>query len=251
MAELARAPGERRDELDPGRTAADDADALAVERDRIVPARAVRDGAGEAAQPLDLGHPRMVEHTSGGDDDIGLDGHSGLGRYGPHPIVIGAAIDLLPEMRDLAQAETVGHILEIVLDLGTRRQIAAPFGIRREAVGIGVRGNVAVEPRIAVFAPGAADRVRLFKKRDVAIARLAQPDRRQYPRHAPADDDISQVQIALHYPLQFSDCSCPIPYGRCRAPTSLKWTRSGSTSGPSDSGPASSISARGRMMIGT
>ena len=227
MTELARAPGERRDELDASRTAADDADALAVERDCIVPARAVRDGAGEAAQPLDLGHARVMEDAGRGDHNVGLDGHPGLGGDGPDAVGIGAAIDLLSEMRDLAQAETVGHILEIILNLAARRQIAAPFGIGREAVGIGVRRNVAVEPRVAVFAPGAADRVRLFQQGDVATARLAQPDRRQYPRHAPADDDISQVQIALHYPLQFSDCSCSIPYGRSRTPTSLKRTRSG------------------------
>ena len=108
---------DRRHDLYRGRAGADDADALAVEAVRMIPARGVEAGAGETLQPVDLRVRWMVQHAGGRDDEIDDVGMAVLGAQMPFAVAVFSQIHLAVEADEALDVVLARHMLEIVLDL--------------------------------------------------------------------------------------------------------------------------------------
>ncbi len=193
MDQPGHAPRERRDDLHPGRAVADHADTLAVNRNRMVPAGAVKPRAREIVQAGNVGDARVVKHTRRRDQDLRAVGFAGFGADMPLPVTPFAALDLGIEANVLLDSVGLGDILEVALDLRARRVERTPFRVEGEGIGIGVRGRVAGDSRIGVFAPGSADRCALFVDGEIRFAALLEADRGQQARHSRPDDDRAQA----------------------------------------------------------
>ncbi len=189
MDELARTPGECGDDLHAGRAAADDADAPAVQRHRMIPLCRVKGWPGKAVQAGQLGHAGMVEDAGGGDHHIGVVDQSAGGFELPAIVLEFAARHFLAELDHLVERVLLRHGFEVALDFRPGCEVAAPFRIGGEGVGVGMGGNVTRQTRISVLAPGAADALGLLIDDDLVLARLAQADGGQDAGHAGADDD--------------------------------------------------------------
>ena len=122
--ELRDAVGERATVICTARRAgADDADAPAVERHGVVPARAVEAAPAKSSSPSMSGSVRVVQHAGRGDDDVdlvavaavGLEVASGRRRSARRA-------HLVAEADALEHAVLRRDALEVGLDLGARRE---------------------------------------------------------------------------------------------------------------------------------
>ena len=185
---LRHALGERAGDLHRGRARTDHADAPAVERHRVVPARAVERRALERVDALELRDLRVVQHAGRRDDDVDLVAVAARGLDLPAAALERAALDLVAEAEVRHHAVLLRGALEIGLDLSARRIAVAPARVQRERVAVQVRGHVAAEPGIGVLAPGAAEPARLLVDGEVAEPGLLELDRREHAGHAGAED---------------------------------------------------------------
>ena len=99
-------------------------------------------------------------------------------------------------------------LFEIGANLVGARKVAGPLRVRRKAVGIGVRRDIASQAGIAVFAPGAPEPVGLFQHDHVLMACLAQPDRRENARHAGPDHQKAQFPSPDHVSIPSNEAHC-------------------------------------------
>ena len=131
----------------------------------------------------------MVEDAGGGDHHIGVVDQSAGGFELPAAVLEFAAHHLLAELDHLVEGVLLRHGFEVALDFRPGCEVAAPFRIGGEGVGVGVGGNVTRQTRISVLAPGAADAVGFLIDDDLVLAGLTQADGSQDAGHAGADDD--------------------------------------------------------------
>ncbi len=157
VAQLAGARRECGDNLHAGRAGADDADAFAVECHGMIPARTVEAGTLEGIEAGNGRLVRVVQDPGGGDHDIGRIAQPAFHLELPASIVEFATDDFLVEADQLLHTVLLHGAFEVLLDFGAGRQHVAPVRVWLERIGIGVRGHIAGESRIGVFAPGAAD----------------------------------------------------------------------------------------------
>ena len=191
MHHLDAALGQRGDELHAGRAIANDADFLAFQRHRMVPARRMEFDAGKIIKAGDVGGLGMMQHAGRRDDEFRLGDAAVAGFDLPVAgrVAPGAADDLGIEIDDRHQVVIGDDLFEIGLHLGAGGVIARPFGVGGEFIGIGVRRHVAAQPGIAVVAPGAADAIGLFIDADGGVAGCAQLDGGKDAGHAGTQDD--------------------------------------------------------------
>src|SRR5262249_55735086 len=104
-------------DLHRGGPGADHADAPAVERHRVVPARAVERRARERIDALERRYLGMMEHAGGGDDDVHLVAVPARGLDAPAPGIVAAPHHLVAEPEGRQHAVLGGGALEIGLDL--------------------------------------------------------------------------------------------------------------------------------------
>src|SRR5207253_342575 len=116
--------------------AADDAPALALIGDAVVPSRRVEGRAGEAVAPRDVGQPRLVQKPGGADEDVGdIPGALG-GLDVPASTAEARRRHLLVETNKAGEAAVARHLLDVGPDLARRRVFARPavIGLERELV---------------------------------------------------------------------------------------------------------------------
>ncbi len=189
-----RLPGERWDELDGARPAADDGDPLAGDVDGVVPARGVPPPAGEALEALEARHVGAVELAAGEDDDRGLE-RAGRAVGAQHVDVPRAAVLIQVGPDDggrhqevVAQAEPLGEGTRVPEDLGLLGVAARPVALGGEREGVKVGRHVAPGARVRVVAPRTADFVRLLDDGEAVEAGPHQLGSHGEPRQAGADD---------------------------------------------------------------
>ncbi len=144
---------------------------------------------GEALEAIDLGHPRVVEDSSRGHEDVRDILQAALALETPATVNPICARDLGAQPDVTAQPEVVRRGAEVALDLGTGRERSGPAAIRRERVGVEPCRHVAAQPRVAVLAPGAADLFGLLVDGEVIDPRGAELRSHAEPRHPRPDDD--------------------------------------------------------------
>src|SRR5690606_21760789 len=150
-----------------GRSRADDADALAVERDAVIPAGRVEDGTFERLDTLEPGDVHVMQHAGGGDDEIVPAFVPIRALEVPGTVAIAELRDLAVEARAFEHAEVPRDTLEVganVLAFGHQR---VPFRVAGEGVGVPVRRHIASEARIGILPPSAADAVAFLE--DIAF----------------------------------------------------------------------------------
>ena len=87
--------------------------------------------------------------------------------------------------------------LEVVADLGLRREHSRPLGVEGEGERVEVRLDVAGAARVVVVAPGAADGVGALQDQEVVVTRLLQAVGHGQAGEARADDDDVVVGTLL------------------------------------------------------
>ena len=189
------------DELDRGCTCPDHGDALVRQVVSVVPRRRVEQRALEALDAGDVGKPGLAQSADRRHEDVG--GHLAAGRLDPPPPVrrLPARLQGLVAEADVrADAEAVGALHQVVLDLGLVGERPGPLRVRRERERVEAGGDVALAARVGVVAPRAADLVRALEEDEVLDARLAQADAQPEPGEAAADDrDAGVFRQFLHY----------------------------------------------------
>ena len=187
--ELRDARLDLRHELDRRGAGADDGDGAAVERIVVVPARRVKQAAGEALEPGQPGHRRLGERADGGDEDVGGEAaarrleHPAAGRASQAASRISwskRTCGITPK-RERAAAQ-------VGVDLGGGGVGAAPVGVRREGERVQVRLHVAGAAGVGVVAPDAADVAGALEDEEVVEARLQQADGQAEAAEAAAGD---------------------------------------------------------------
>ena len=187
VGELRGSARDRRNELDAGRAAADDADAAAVELDLITPARGMDELARERVEAVDLRPAGVVEEA------LGADQHAEavtvtVGRLElPLAAVPGCRSDFRAKADPLAQPGSVRDLAVVVEDLGLVGQEVAPVWVALGGERVDRRGNVDREARVVVLPPGPANLVRLLEDRERDAAAL-HAEARRHPRDARPDD---------------------------------------------------------------
>ena len=83
-----------------------------------------------------FGDTGVVQHTGGGDDHVGAVAAAVGESQFPAPVPELGAGDLGIEADQLVDAVLLRGGFEVFLDLGSRRQVAAPVGIALESVGV-------------------------------------------------------------------------------------------------------------------
>ena len=197
-AELCDLVDHRADDLRRGRAGADDADALAFKHDLVLPARGVESFAGEIVQTRNIRHDRVMQDA--GRRDHRVEGAPRALRCFEMPLAVApvGARDLLAVADRGLGVMLARDLFQIVENFRARRADAAPFGIGFEGIAIAVRRHVAGDARIAVVAPGAAQRVGLLVDRHILDAGLAQLDQRHQAGGAGADDRDAEISFPGH-----------------------------------------------------
>ncbi len=156
---------------------ADDADALTLQVDVVVPAGGVEGLALERPHPFDARQLGRGQDAVGEDDEARPHRIAAVGPDDPAPgrLVPGGLLDRGVEQAVFVEAEHVGEPLTVFEDLETRgefhrRDIARLLEERQVAVGLHIAGDA----RIAVPVPGAADVAALLAETDVLEAGVAQ-----------------------------------------------------------------------------
>ena len=212
-----------RGDLNRRRSRTDDPDPGAVERNGVVPARAVEQRAAEGVQALEVGVLGVMEHAGG------CDHHVDAGRDVPPPSSAASAprrIRMPPPRRrsaHVARRRSRGPRPRSRPGSRFRGRHVAPLGIEGERIAVEVRRNVAGEAGIGVLPPRPPEPVGLLVQGEVGDPRLAQLDGGQDPRHPPADDGDTQITLRLRHPCRrgaFDLARCSRVFPRTR--TSMK-----------------------------
>jgi AcrR family transcriptional regulator len=191
---------DRGDELDRRGAGADRGDALAVQRDRVVPAGGVEGGALEALEPGEGGDLGL--HQRAGAADQHPRAHRALRGLDLPPLgalVPARALDRAGQADVGRDAEVVDDAPKILAELGLLGVGARPAGIGREGERVQVRGHVAAAARVRVGPPGAAHALVALEDDEVLDALLAQEDREPDPGEPAADDGDGGVHTKLRY----------------------------------------------------
>ena len=202
--ELGDLVDEARDELGRAGPRTDDGDPLAGQVDRFVPGGRVERGAGEVLASRERGERRAVELADGADEGVeGLRRGGGVvARRGdaqvplPRPVVEAGLGHLGGEADDVAQAELLGHALEVGEQVGLGREPRAPLVGLGEGEAVELVGHVDPAARVHVLQPGAADVGVLLEHGD-RNAGLAQTVRRGQTGGAGADDRATETGAAV------------------------------------------------------
>ena len=88
----------------------------------------------------------------------------------------------------LEHAMASGDRLDVLLDLGLRREAPRPARVRFEGELVQVRGHVARRTRIGVVRPHAAEALAALEDRHVGVARAGEQHRRADAAEAASDD---------------------------------------------------------------
>jgi hypothetical protein len=183
--------GDHGDHLDRRCTGADHGDALAMQIDRVIPARRVHSGAGERLDPRDLGRLRLGEYSCRADDEARGDGLAARRLYPPGPrlLVERGSNDLGAQPDAITQPVLLDAVLGVRLQLIARCVHARPVGTLLEGELVAERRDVDRNPGVGVPMPRSADAVALLEHEIVMEARLVELDRRPDAGEAGADDD--------------------------------------------------------------
>ena len=161
---------------------------LALQRDRVVPLGRVEHGAGEGLQPLQRRLLGVHEPAGGRDDEVVLLLAPVVGAQAPDavdPLGLGHA---RAKRRALADPEAVGDLVQVRPDLAPRRVALTPVRVGRKGVLVVARRDIAVQPRVGVRVPGAAEVVPLLVEVERLDAGHRELGGHADPRHAGADD---------------------------------------------------------------
>ena len=154
-----------------------------------------KDGAGEAVEALDVRELQRVEDADGADHDVG-DGACSPAAVGPRTVdvpalrvgvVLRRARPRVPKRMCAAQAEAVGDVLEVGVQLVAQGEVHRPV-VGRERERVEVVGRVDAGARVAVLPPGAAHGGRSSRSIGEGDASLLEVHRRADAGHAAADD---------------------------------------------------------------
>ena len=202
--QLAHDLRELRDHLHGGGAGADDAHALALQVDMVVPARGVEGLALELAHALDARELGRGEDAVRQDHEARAHRIAAVGLHGPAAarLVPGRLLHRGVEQAVLVEAELLGHLLAVLEDLEARGELhgghVAHLLQHRE---VAVRLDVAGDAGIAVPVPGAADVAALLAEAHVGEARGAQLVPQQQAGEAGTHhEDLALVveRVALH-----------------------------------------------------
>ncbi len=190
---------ERRDELDGRGTGPHDGHVAAFDLDGVVPARRVHDVARERVEAGDVGQAGLGERAGRRDQHVGRPiAPVGLDPPARRVVVPGRLAHVVAEPDVRRDAEPVGDVAEVVLDLGLGREPAAPVGVGRERERVQVRLDVARRARVGVVPPHAADLVGPLEHDQALDALLEQPDGRPDPPEPGSDDGSVDVGDGRH-----------------------------------------------------
>ena len=147
---------------------------------------------------LDIGNQRDVQCTRAGDQELcdvllPIGGEHVPAVFGVVPV---GAIDERVEPDVAAQPVLLGDALEVVPDLGLRREQRAPCRFRLERERVQVRRHVTRAARVAVVPPGATDVPGLLQDQEVH-ALLLQRDAHPQSGEAGPDDQRAGVHGLL------------------------------------------------------
>jgi len=183
-----------RNDLRRGRAGSDHADALAGQRDAVVPACAVKGCPRERLDALDVRQRGMVRHSRRGDHEVADVGSSVREIEVPAPVLECTSRHFLAELDAGSDLVAVGHLLEVGPDLCPGCEAVVPLGVEGEEVAVEVGRHVARDARVGVLPPRPANPVALLVDDEVLEAGVAQADRRKDARHPRPDDDEPEIR---------------------------------------------------------
>ena len=160
---MAHILGDFGDELDRGRTGADDAHPLVAEVQGLLgPLARMETQTGEAVTARKVGSIRRGQDADGGNQKPRLRPLAGVGPDLPAvcSLVIACRGDTGAEPDVAAEVEFVGHTVEVALGLGLAGKVFAPVPLLqeflRERIAVGITLGIETRARIAVPIPGPA-----------------------------------------------------------------------------------------------
>ena len=182
--------GEFRDDLNSARGATNDANALALQLDRMIPGGGMRDRPLEILFPRNARPVRTIKLAERADHGIALVRRAALGGDGPcfRVFIPDRAGRLVIKFNIRAELIAVGDLFCIGLDFAALRIGTAPIDALCEAELVERNRDVTGDARIGVLRPGAADAVHLFDDRK-CVTRLLQLDRGAKPAQTGPDND--------------------------------------------------------------
>ena len=179
-----------RHELHGARSGADDSDAAPRDGDGMVPAGRVEQRSWERLQPRDLGDERLRQAAAREGEGIGDHGVAVRGAHVPgrRVAVPPGAGHTRAQTGAVGHAGALGHVDEVAVDLGPRREHARPVRMRVVGEPVQVRGHVARDARVGVVAPRAADAVAALEQHERLPPVAQQGERHADPGEARTDD---------------------------------------------------------------
>ncbi len=187
--------GQLRNELDRGRTGADESNAAAVEVVVVVPRRRVNRPSGEFRDAGNVGDVRLGQEPGRGDQEPRCQRLAAGECDMPALAVLvpASTLDACVEAHVPAYVVFVRDVVGVSLELGAGGEQPRPVRVRLEPVRVGGRRDVDGQAGVAVHMPRPAEVVLAFEDHEVVVAQPAQLYRRPDSPESCPDDDRFQL----------------------------------------------------------
>ena len=183
----------RRCDLHTRRSVAQDADALAGQRQLLGPSGGMELRALKLLQVLDIRKAGDMQRPGGGYEKFGGIGAALIGHDMPLPAIKPTFLHGLPEDDVVAKLIFFGYTQQIRLYLASAGEAAAPARVMLEGVIVVMCRHVAAHAGINIFPPGASHFFRLLVDNEVGETCLLELNRHHHPGRSRADDDDTHV----------------------------------------------------------